>query len=561
MYSKTRRERPTRRDRMDGTLNRRTLFYTSHPSRPRARRVPSPHSPSRASVRARDFTRGRPVDGRESVGRRAVGAMLSAPARARVAVAHRARAVPESNRHRRRAFVPVPRARGDDGDRPDVAVLGGGAAGLTAAYFAATRGAEVTVFERTSEPGKKILMSGGARCNVLPASASAGDFVTESAARRLKAVLASWSVDRCKEWLEEDVGLALGVERETNKYFPLSNSSKEVRDKLVSACERAGVKFKFETSVDGLARSGDEDAGEWTLRVRGSADVRAKTVVLAMGGMSFPAVGTDGTGYAIARRDLGHALNDPYPALVPLTGPHPGGEAMPGVSTQVELKVTESKSGGGGGGKKKAARATRKGFLFTHRGFSGPSILDLSHHLVRPLVRANNAKGGSTQDENFDDPTDASPKMMVNWSGINREEWQERLTAPPGRALVLSRLREALPSRLADALVAESGVDSRCKIAELKKDDRLKLLKVLTEYEIAVKGHQGYRKAEVTGGGVALDELNTASMESLKAPGIFFCGEVCDVFGRIGGFNFLWAWCSGRLAGQSAARKVLEAEG
>ena len=89
-------------------------------------------------------------------------------------------------------------------------------------------------------------------------------------------MLASWSVDRCKEWLEEDVGLALGVERETNKYFPLSNSSKEVRDKLVSACERAGVKFKFETSVDGLARSGDEDAGEWTLRVRGSADVRRK---------------------------------------------------------------------------------------------------------------------------------------------------------------------------------------------------------------------------------------------------------------------------------------------
>jgi len=440
-------------------------------------------------------------------------------------------------------------SRADDASR--VAVLGGGAAGLTAAYFAARAGARVTVYERTSECGKKILMSGGARCNVLPTSATANDFVTESANRRLKAVLASWSVDRCREWLETDIGLGLGIEIASNKYFPLSNSSREVRDRLVAACEKAGVEFKYETSVDGVARG--SDGMGWTLRVRGSGDERARAIVLAMGGLSFPAVGTDGTGYAIARRDLGHALHEPYPALVPLTGPHPGGEPLPGVSVEVELKVAAANADGGGG--KKKAQAIRKGFLFTHRGYSGPSVLDLSHHLVRPLVRANEAKGGSLRDEDFDVGS-SSPRMVINWSGIKREEWQERLTAPPGRALVVSRLREALPSRLADALVAESGVDSRCKIAELKKDDRAKLLRVLTEYEIAVKGHQGYRKAEVTGGGVALDELDTTSMESLKAPGVYMCGEVCDVFGRIGGFNFLWAWCSGRLAGMSAAKAV-----
>lgn len=456
------------------------------------------------------------------------------------------------SRTRRRSLVSAVSersVRSDANERTsEVAVLGGGAAGLTAAYFAALGGARVVVYERNAECGKKILMSGGSRCNVLPVSASEKDFVTESTPRALKAVLKSWNVDRCRAWMEEDVGVALGVEQETNKYFPLSNSSREVRDRLVEACERVGVVFRYESSIDGLVRSSDGEG--WTLRVRGGADERARAVVLAMGGLSFPAVGTDGTGYTIARRDLGHTLNEPYPALVPLTGPHPGGEPLPGVSAEVELKVTGTESN------KKASKANRKGFLFTHRGFSGPSVLDLSHHLVRPLVRSNVAKGGSTRDEDFEEPTSSSPKMVINWSGLKREEWHERLTAPPGGALVVTRLREALPNRLADALVAESGVDSRCKIAELKKDDRLKLLRVLTEYEITVKGHQGYRKAEVTGGGVILDELDTTTMESLKAPGIFMCGEVCDVFGRIGGYNFLFAWFGGRLAGLSAGKKA-----
>lgn len=491
---------------------------------------------------ARDFTPARSTTTmRASLSRAIARAVLRAPSRA--------------SPSRRRPGASRAFARDAD-DASRVAVLGGGAAGLTAAYFAARAGARVTVYERTSECGKKILMSGGARCNVLPTSATANDFTTESANRRLKAVLASWSVERCREWLETEIGLGLGIEIASNKYFPLSNSSREVRDRLVAACEKAGVEFKYETSVDGVVRG--SDGMGWTLRVRGSGDERARAIVLAMGGLSFPAVGTDGTGYAIARRDLGHALHEPYPALVPLTGPHPGGEPLPGVSVEVELKVAAANADGGGG--KKKAQAIRKGFLFTHRGYSGPSVLDLSHHLVRPLVRANESKGGSLRDEDFDAPTSSSPRMVINWSGIKREEWQERLTAPPGRALVVSRLREALPSRLADALVAESGVDSRCKIAELKKDDRAKLLRVLTEYEIAVKGHQGYRKAEVTGGGVALDELDTASMASLKAPGIYMCGEVCDVFGRIGGFNFLWAWCSGRLAGMSAAKAISSAD-
>ena len=444
-------------------------------------------------------------------------------------------------------------------DATDVAVLGGGAAGLTAAYFAAKAGARVTVYERNKETGKKILMSGGARCNVLPVSARVEDFVTESTPRLMKNVLASWNVERCREWLEDDLGLELGIEHVSNKYFPLSNSSKEVRDKLLRACEDAGVRVRYGASVEALRRvAGDGDG--WALRLADAPEERAPVVVLAMGGLSFPAVGTDGTGYAIARRDLGHTLKEPYPALVPLTGEHPGGERLPGLSVDVSLECARPLDAGEGKKKKKKkAKASREGFLFTHRGFSGPSVLDLSHNLVRPLARTKAGGGGQEADTPLDAAAGVSPALIVNWSGESRQEWQTRLTEPPGRALVATRVREELPARLAEALMSAAGVAPETKVADLKKADRAGLLDVLTKYEMEVSGHQGYRKAEVTGGGVALDDVDCSTMESRAAPSVFFCGEVCDVFGRIGGFNFLWAWTSGRLAGMSAANKALSA--
>jgi len=473
-------------------------------------------------------------------------------------------------------------------DSTDVAVLGGGAAGLTAAYFAAKAGARVTVYERNKETGKKILMSGGARCNVLPVSARLEDFVTESNPRLLKNVLASWNVERCREWLEDDLGVALGIEHVSNKYFPLSNSSKEVRDKLLRACEDAGVRVRYGATVEALRRIESSDEAEssldemnpssiqaegsedvWGLRISNAPEERVKFVVLAMGGLSFPAVGTDGTGYAIARRDLRHRLNEPYPALVPLTGAHPGGERLPGVSLDVSLECTTPLETLGPDGnstttttttkkkKKNIARASREGFLFTHRGFSGPSVLDLSHTLVRALARRTEFGGAPDSEAASGETPRSIPRLRVNWSGETRETWRARLTEPPGRASVAARVRERLPSRLADALLAEARIESGVRVADLKKTERAQLLDVLTAYEMDVDGHQGYRKAEVTGGGIALEDIDCGTMESKNAPGVFFCGEVCDVFGRIGGFNFLWAWTSGRLAGTSAAKKIL----
>ena len=170
----------------------------------------------------------------------------------------------------------------------------------------------------------------------------------------------------------------------------------------------------------------------------------------------------------------------------------------------MELRSAEGKAGG----RAKAHRADRGGFLFTHRGFSGPAVLDLSHHSVVALNRGA-----------------APPALLANWSGESREAWDARLTdAAAGRQLVTTRLSAALPARLADALCAEAGVPPETRVCELRREHRQRLLELLTAYRLPVDGHQGYKKAEVTGGGVALEEVSPRTLESRRAPGVFICG-------------------------------------
>jgi len=405
-------------------------------------------------------------------------------------------------------------------------VVGGGAAGLTAAFFAARAGASVRILERNGEAGKKILMSGGTRANVLPLAYDAdADFFTDGSRTLLRRVLASWPLEDAKRWLEEDVGVALSLEAETGKFFPTSNSGRSVRDALVAAAQRAGASVTYRASVEALARAPD---GRWRCDCADGASFSADALVLSTGGLSFPAVGTDGTGHRVAARDLGHSLQAPFPALVPLLGAHPGGG--PGALAGLSLQTVRVRAGEGA----KAPTSPRGGFLFTHRGFSGPALLDVSH---RHVVAA--AAG-------------APLRIVADWSGEGRSAWAQRLAAP-GAQLASTRLAAALPARLAAALLAHAGVPAERKAAELRREERERLLDALTAFELPVSGHAGFAKAEVTGGGVALAELDVGSMESKRAPGVHLCGELCDAFGRIGGFNFLWAWNSGRLAGLGAA--------
>ena len=400
-----------------------------------------------------------------------------------------------------------------------VVVVGAGAAGLVAAVFAARAGASVVVVERTRRGGKKIVVSGGGRCNVLPAEVDVSRFVTDSSPNTLRRILRTWPLAEQRRFFEDDLGIPLA--REGPKLFPVSNRATDVRDALVGAAAEAGAELRFSTSVTDVRREG---AG-WTVETDGGP-LAAGRVVVATGGLSVPKTGSDGFGLALAAR-LGHALVPTYPALTPLTagdGASPHAE-LSGVSLTAHVAAPAGKRG----------VETAGGFLFTHRGYSGPAVLDVSH-----LTTLSRERG------------DGSQPVRVAWTGRDERAWDAELRRH-GPETVASLLRAELPTRLADALLAEAGVPPERTRAELRRDERRRLARALGAYELPWTGDEGYKKAEVTGGGVPLGDVDPATLESRRAPGLHLCGEVLDAFGPIGGYNFLWAWATGRLAGLAAA--------
>lgn len=403
-----------------------------------------------------------------------------------------------------------------EASRPSVIICGAGAAGLTAAIFAAQNGAEVTLLERTDKAGKKILMSGGTRCNVLPVQMKLSDYFTDSSVNRMKNIFKSWSLDACKQWFEDEIGLKLACETHSNKWFPVSNSAKEVRNLLLKKALDSGVQVVYNAPVENV----EPENGKWKVITAQGKSLEANRVIISTGGYSIPTIGTDGMGHRFMKK-AGHSIRPVYAALTPLLCTNKQHHALSGISLDVELFVYK--------GGKKTFTSERSGFLFTHRGYSGPAILDASHHYIKAKMDGNEA-----------------PVFRVNWAGVERESWNQALIN--GKGNVISVLKEKLPARLCEMIIQEAGLEQR-KTAELKKDERRNLLALLTEYELPISGDEGYRKAEVTGGGIPLEEINTKTLESLKLPGVCLCGEIIDVFGRIGGFNFYWAWVTGRLAG------------
>jgi predicted Rossmann fold flavoprotein len=401
-------------------------------------------------------------------------------------------------------------------------VVGAGAAGLVAALFAARAGADVVLLERTTDGGRKILISGGGRCNILPSVSSPERFVTASSANTLRKILRSWPLAEQRTFFETELGMALELEPETGKLFPASHRARDVRDGLLRRVREAGARVWLEAKVvDAEPREG----GGWSLTIDDAPPLAASAVVLATGGLSVPATGSDGIGLAIARR-LGHEVHRTYPALTPLIADPPPHRELAGVSLVATIRAPGTKP----------AFAATGGLLFTHRGWSGPVILDASH------LAATSGTGAARQE------------LRVGWGPPDADPWEEALRARTGT--VVGSLTSRLPRRLAEMLAEESGVPADTTLAQLTRERRTALLGALCDYRLPWTGHEGYRKAEVTGGGVALGEVDPRTMESRRAPGLFLCGEMLDAFGPIGGHNFQWAWATGRAAGLGAAARI-----
>ncbi|MEO8032443.1 MAG: aminoacetone oxidase family FAD-binding enzyme [Gemmatimonadota bacterium] len=400
-----------------------------------------------------------------------------------------------------------------------IAVIGAGAAGCLAAISAAERGATVVLLERTSDGGRKILISGGGRCNILPGELREPRFVTDSSPNTLKKMLRNWPLADQRRFFESDLALPLVLEPESGKLFPVSNRARDVRDGLINHARKTGVDLRFGVKVESLK----EAANGWQLELGGGETLTARAVILSTGGLSVPATGSDGWGLGVARA-LGHTIHSTYAALTPLTAEPAVHADLAGISLPVGLTAAGADRSAGSDG----------GFLFTHRGYSGPSVLDVSHVLVRARQEGKPAI------------------LRVRWGVRDEEFWQIALLAR-GAGQVNTLLRAELPARLVDRLLVEAGVPGDTSLAQLRKEQRQALIEALVRYPLPVTGDEGYKKAEVTGGGVALAEIDPHTMESRKAPRLYFCGEILDAFGPIGGYNFAWAWATGRAAGIGAA--------
>jgi len=369
--------------------------------------------------------------------------------------------------------------------------------------------------------GAKILVSGGSRCNVTNARVTDADFW---GGRRpaIRRVLRGFTVAETVAFFT-DLGVPLHEENDA-KLFPNTNRSRDVLNALITAATDAGVTIVTDARVLDVVKVGE------AFRIATAAgDVSASKVVLATGGRSLPKSGSDGAGFEIARR-LGHSIVPTTPALVPLLldAERSVHRELSGVAHDAELTLWTDGA---------VDIRLRGSLLWTHFGVSGPVTLDMSRHWLRAALEHRHASltlsfcPGRT----FDD--------VDRW-------WTASASERP-QALVGTQLATLVPASVADALARRSAIPRETTLAHLPRDSRRQLSHALVNLPLPVTGDRGYTYAEATAGGVSLDEVDASTMRSRVCDGLSLVGEILDVDGRIGGFNFQWAWSTARVAARA----------
>jgi len=409
----------------------------------------------------------------------------------------------------------------------DITIVGAGAAGLATAIFArrANPARSVVLLDGAAHPGAKILVSGGGRCNVTNTEVTELDFW---GGRRpiVRRVLKAFGASDTVEFFRE---LAVPLKEEADgKLFPVTDRARDVLNALLLAAGKSGVQLlagqralRVERTADGFA-------------VKTSGDViTTRHVVLATGGQSLPKSGSDGAGLTLAQ-NLGHTLVPTTPALVPLLldGSHARSihREASGVSHDVELSVWIDG---------RISTRMRGSLLWTHFGISGPVTLNVSRHWLRAGLEGR--------------PVRLTASFCPGIAFDGQERWWTATTAARPKASVLTALSTLMPVAVATAVLRSLAIDQTRQLTHLARDERRTITSAILEWPLMVTASRGWNFAEATAGGVALDEIDPSTMASRVCPGLYLVGEILDVDGRIGGFNFQWAWSTAHVAGKALA--------
>lgn len=409
-----------------------------------------------------------------------------------------------------------------------VIVIGGGAAGMMAAYSAAVAGAEVTLLEKNEKLGKKLFITGKGRCNVCNAADMETLFENVCTNRKfLYSAFYQWDNQAVME-LFEKAGCPLKVER-GDRVFPVSDHSSDIIGALKRLLDRAGVKIHLHEEVKEILTK--EEAVEGVI-LKSGKKLQGDACIICCGGVSYPTTGSTGDGYTFARA-MGHEVTQVRPALVPLETVEQWPRDVMGLALKnVSVRMYRGK------------KTLYEGFgemLFTHFGVSGPLILSASSFLAEkkasgePVMLSIDLKPALDADQ-------LDKRLIREFEENKAKQFKNALGA-------------LFPSKLIPIMIELSGIDSEKKVGEIGREDRQRFGALIKALPLQVKGTRGFEEAIITQGGVSVKQVNPSTMESKVVSGLYFAGEVLDLDAMTGGFNLQIAWSTGYLAGQSAAER------
>ncbi len=410
----------------------------------------------------------------------------------------------------------------------NVLVIGGGAAGMLAAFFAQRNGAQVTLIERNEKLGKKIYITGKGRCNLTNAAET--DEFMRAIVRNPRFMYASFAHFNNQDMMQlmERLGVPLKVER-GNRVFPVSDHSSDIIAGLRRGLEREGVKIAYDARAAHLILRDGKCCG---VTMENGEQLIADAVILATGGLSYPTTGSTGDGYALAK-EAGHSIVNPMPALVPIETK----ESWPAILSGISLKNVALKAWKTGGKKKKYFYDEQGEMLFTHFGVTGPLVLTLSSYLPEKLddIRMSIDLKPALDEQTLD------ARLLRDFKEYSRKQ-------------LVSVMDGLVPHNLGLQILVIAGISPQMPVNSVTQGQRAEILRLLKNLPLTPKALRGFNEAIVTRGGVNVREVNASTMESKLASGLYFAGEMLDLDAHTGGYNLQIAFSTGALAGRSAAK-------